>query len=885
MIVQELKKINNIPPYIYGKYHKLFCTLQEQRTTKTTNNSSNNVIKNIYNKKDILNNKEIQIRNIKKNINSTPYNISKRNYTNPMDILNEHKNGGALKAYCIDLTELARNHKQDPVIGREDVLRRTIEILSRRRKNNPILIGDPGVGKTAIIEGLAQRIVLGEVPETVKNKRVLSLDFASLLAGAGVKGQFEQRLKSVIKEIEKSGDIILFVDEVHLLVSGNNRMDGSVDAANLLKPVLARGSILFCGATTLDEYRKNIEKDGALARRFQTVFVDEPTIDDTISILRGIKNKYELHHRVTILDNAVIASAKYAKRYFRDRKLPDKAIDLLDEAASRLCMQLESKPDSIDMLERSIIQRRIELEALCKETDEITLNRRKMIEKSVEDDQKKLDRLKRIWNDEKSKRVEYNRLKEELELSNISLQKSLQEGNYTKAGELQHVVIPSLEKKVLQQKLIMTKQPSAYSHNTINNIITQDDINDEEIKDAFRSVLLVETVTEEDIANVVERHTGIPVHKLLQKDKAKLLHMEEYLKKHIISQDIAINRISECVRVSRTGLQSPLRPYGVFMFLGPTGVGKTELAKSLAEFLFDDKNAIVRIDMSEYTEKFSSSRLIGAPPGYVGYEEGGILTEAIRQRPYQIVLFDEIEKAHREVCNLMLQIFDEGFLTDSQGHRVDFRNTIIIMTSNLGSREAFDNYLNTEQENYNNDSISKFQLMDTYMKSAVRQHFPPEFVNRIDEIITFSPLQMESLIPIIDIQLDDIKKLLYDREIDLKISLSAKKWLAEKTYDPFYGARPLKRAINTYILQPLSRALLHEMISNKSTIYIWAPGQITDINHNAYHKLLDNENLLKNPNYIAQLEFTLINHHQNQEDSSLNLDNNTVIDAEVIGEK
>ncbi|HEY8276699.1 MAG TPA: ATP-dependent chaperone ClpB, partial [Methyloceanibacter sp.] len=657
----------------------------------------------------------------------------------------------ALKRYTRDFTEAAASGKLDPVIGRDEEIRRTIQVLSRRTKNNPVLIGEPGVGKTAIVEGLAHRIVKGDVPESLKDKKVLSLDLGALVAGAKYRGEFEERLKAVLSEIESAqGQIILFIDEMHTLV-GAGKADGAMDASNLLKPALARGELHCVGATTLDEYRKHVEKDAALARRFQPVFVPEPTVEDTVSILRGLKEKYELHHGVRIADSALVTAATLSNRYITDRFLPDKAIDLVDEAASRLRMQIDSKPEELDELDRRIIQLKIEREALKKENDKASKDRLEKLEKELVNFEEQASTLTQRWQSEKDKLAGAQRLKEQLDAARIELEQAQRRGDLAKAGELAYGVIPDLEKKLK-------------------------DVEEAEDK---AGAIAQEVVTPDAIASVVSRWTGIPVDKMLEGEREKLLKMEEQIVKRVVGQDEAVRAVSTAVRRSRAGLQDPNRPMGSFMFLGPTGVGKTELARSLAEFLFDDEHAIIRIDMSEYMEKHSVARLIGAPPGYVGYEEGGALTEAVRRRPYQVILFDEIEKAHPDVFNVLLQVLDDGRLTDGQGRTVDFRNTLIIMTSNLGSE-----YLVNQAEGEDSDAV-RDQVMD-----VVRGHFRPEFLNRVDEILLFHRLKRTEMTRIVDIQLDRLKKLLADRKITLQLDDKAREWLGDKGYDPAYGARP-----------------------------------------------------------------------------------------------
>ena len=673
----------------------------------------------------------------------------------------------ALKKYARDLTEAAQAGKLDPVIGRDEEIRRTIQVLSRRTKNNPVLIGEPGVGKTAIAEGLALRIIKGDVPESLRDKKLMALDMGSLIAGAKFRGEFEERLKAVLSEVMAAdGGIVLFIDEMHTLV-GAGKADGAMDASNLLKPALARGDLHCVGATTLDEYRKHVEKDAALARRFQPIFVGEPTVEDSISILRGIKEKYELHHGVRITDSAIVAAATLSNRYISDRFLPDKAIDLMDEAAARLRMQVDSKPEELDEIDRRVMQLQIEREALKKEADTASKDRLQKLEKELAEQEEKSAIITRNWQAEKEKLAAASKIKEELEKARLHLDQAQQRGDFAKAGELAYATIPELEKKLKVA---------------------------EETSD---SGMLEEAVTESHVAQVVSRWTGIPVDKMLEGEREKLLQMEVELAKRVVGQAEAVEAVSTAVRRARAGLQDPNRPIGSFMFLGPTGVGKTELTKALANYLFDDEHALVRIDMSEYMEKHSVSRLIGAPPGYVGYDEGGALTEAVRRRPYQVVLFDEVEKAHPDVFNVLLQVLDDGRLTDGQGRTVDFKNTLIVMTSNLGSE-----FLVALHENQDVDEVRE-QVM-----GVVRASFRPEFLNRLDEIILFHRLKRAHMGAIVDIQLLRLKKLLADRKIEITLSEPARELLSEKGYDPAYGARPLKRVIQKSIQDPLAEEIL-----------------------------------------------------------------------------
>ncbi len=686
----------------------------------------------------------------------------------------------ALKRYARDLTEAASNGKIDPVIGRDEEIRRTMQVLSRRTKNNPVLIGEPGVGKTAIAEGLAMRIIQGDVPESLKRKKLMSLDMGALIAGAKYRGEFEERLKSVLSEIEaEEGGIILFIDELHTLI-GAGKSEGAMDASNLLKPALARGALHCVGATTLDEYKKYIEKDAALARRFQPIVVNEPTVEDTISILRGLKEKYELHHGVRITDSALVAAATLSHRYISDRFLPDKAIDLMDEAASRLRMQVDSKPEELDEIDRRMIMLKIEREALKKETDAASRDRLSRIDREIADLDEKSRALTSRWEGEKGKLGQAQKLKEELEQRRMELDRVQRAGEYGRAGELSYSVIPELEKKLATLEKGDGKAP-----------------------------MLEEAVTADHIAGVVSRWTGIPMERMLEGERDKLLKMEKTLAARVVGQAEAVSAVATAVRRARAGLQDPNRPLGSFMFLGPTGVGKTELTKALAAFLFDDDTAMVRIDMSEFMEKHSVARLIGAPPGYVGYEEGGVLTEAVRRRPYQVILFDEIEKAHPDVFNVLLQVLDDGRLTDGQGRTVDFKNTLIIMTSNAGAE-----YLVAQKEGESTD------LVRDDVMAEVRARFRPEFLNRLDEIILFHRLQRVDMAQIVDIQMGRLAKLLTERKITVDLDDTARTWVANRGYDPAYGARPLKRVIQKLIQDPMAEQILSGGIKDGDTVHV-----------------------------------------------------------------
>lgn len=695
------------------------------------------------------------------------------------DSANAESTYDAMEKFARDLTKAARDGKLDPVIGRDEEIRRTIQILARRTKNNPAIIGEPGTGKTAIAEGLALRIANGDVPDSLKGRTLMSLDMGALIAGAKYRGEFEERLKSILDEVRHAdGNIILFIDEMHTLI-GAGASEGSMDASNLLKPALSRGELHCIGATTLDEYQKYVEKDPALQRRFQPVYIEEPTVEDTVSILRGIKDKYELHHGVRITDSAIVASAKLSDRYIQNRFLPDKAIDLMDEAASRIRMEVESKPEEIETLDRRIIQLKIEESALAKEDDKASKERLENLLKELAELEQESSELTTRWQNERDKIEAEGRVKEELDAARLELEQAQRSGDLAKAGELSYGTIPALEKQLA------------------------------EAEDLTENALLREEVTEEDIASVVSRWTGIPIDKMMEGEREKLLEMEKIIGKRVIGQVQPIEAVSKAVRRARAGLQDPGRPMGSFLFLGPTGVGKTELTKALAEFLFDDDQALVRIDMSEFMEKHSVARLIGAPPGYVGYDEGGVLTEAVRRRPYQVVLFDEVEKAHTDVFNVLLQVLDDGHLTDGQGRKVDFSNTLIILTSNLGSQHLA-----------NLPDDGKVADVEEKVMDVVRGHFRPEFINRLDEIILFHRLAMEHMAPIVGIQVRRVQKLLDDRKITLDLTDAALRWLGRVGYDPVYGARPLKRAVQKYLQDPLAEMLIEGKVSDGATLKV-----------------------------------------------------------------
>jgi ATP-dependent Clp protease ATP-binding subunit ClpB len=710
--------------------------------------------------------------------------INERRKGRTADSANAEDTMDALNKYAMDLTAQARSGKLDPVIGRDEEIRRMMQVLSRRTKNNPVLIGEPGVGKTAIVEGLAQRIINRDVPESLSNKRLLALDLGAMLAGAKYRGEFEERMKAVLDEVKgAAGQIVLFIDEMHTLVGAGQGGEGAMDASNMLKPALARGELHMIGATTLDEFRKHVEKDAALTRRFQPVYVDEPSVEDTISILRGIKEKYDMHHGVRISDSALVSAAQLSDRYISDRFLPDKAIDLIDEAAARLRMAVDSKPEKIDELDRRIVQLKIEKEALKKESDPASKDRLEKVKNELAELEQQSDELTDQWQAEKSKIDTAQQIREKLDDARMELEKVQRTGDWTRAGELSHSVIPQLETELEEAKQVADE--------------------------AEATRMLQEEVSEDDIATIVSRWTGIPVDKMLQGEREKLLQMEDHLTDRVIGQDQAVEAVSQAVRRARAGLQDPNRPIGSFMFLGPTGVGKTELTKTLAEFLFDDENAMIRLDMSEYMERHAVARLIGAPPGYVGYEEGGALTEAVRRRPYQVILLDEIEKAHKDVFNTLLQVLDDGRLTDGQGRTVDFKNTLIIMTSNLGAE-----YLVEQSEGESVDEVR-----DDVM-AVVRSHFRPEFLNRLDEIILFNRLERDHMAGIVKIQLKRLEKMLSDHKIDLTQIDAAVDYLADRGYDPAYGARPLKRVIQKDIQNPMSEMMLAGKINDGDTVRI-----------------------------------------------------------------
>jgi len=735
-----------------------------------------------------LDNSNIQtiLKSFKVDTNSVLSAMKKIRGNKKVDNKNAEENMKALEKFSTDLTELARKGKLDPVIGRDEEVRRIIQVLNRRTKNNPVLIGEPGVGKTAIVEGLAQRIVRGDVPESLKEVKLVSLDMGALVAGAKFRGEFEERLKAVLKEVETSnGEIVMFIDELHTVV-GAGGTDGAMDAGNLLKPMLARGVLRTIGATTINEYRKYIEKDPALERRFQPVLVGEPSVEDTISILRGLKEKYEVHHGIRILDSALIQAAKLSDRYITDRFLPDKAIDLIDEAASSLRIEIDSMPEEIDSMMRQKIQLEIEREALKKETNEEAFNKVAEISEQIKSLEGKINTMKSQWENEKASITGEAAIKDEIDKVKIKIEEAERKTDLQTAAELKYGKLLELEKQL---------------HACQN-------------KDKSENRLLKEEISDEDIANVVSKWTGIPVNKLIESEKQKLINMEEILHKRLIGQEEAVETVSDAIRRARSGLKDPKRPIGTFLFLGPTGVGKTELAKSLAEFMFNDEDALIRIDMSEYMEKHNVARLVGAPPGYVGYEEGGQLTEAVRRKPYSVVLFDEIEKAHPDVFNIMLQIFDDGRLTDSKGRTIDFKNTLIIMTSNIGSEIILENSLNKIVSN------SDFENTKEQVMNVLRSRFKPEFLNRIDETIFFKALNLQELSQIVDIQMEYLRRLLKDQELQLEVTPEAKEFLATRGFNPIYGARPLKRVIRQLVENPLSKLILSQNFRKDETIKI-----------------------------------------------------------------